>query len=50
MGFNSGFKGLIIEKYTTGMSHLKRRRRRKALFFIDIETFIVCSVLQPPLN
>jgi hypothetical protein len=31
------------------MSHLKRRRR-KALFFIYIETLIVCSVLQPPLN
>jgi hypothetical protein len=36
------------------MSHLKRRRRRRrrrrAVFFTEVEMFIVCTVLEPPLN
>jgi hypothetical protein len=31
------------------MSHLKRRRRR-AMFFTEVEMFIVYTVPQPPLN
>jgi hypothetical protein len=31
------------------MSHLKRRRRR-AVFFTEVEMFIVCTVLHPPMN
>jgi hypothetical protein len=26
------------------------RRRRIAVFFTDVEMFVVCTVLQPPLN
>jgi len=29
---------------------MKIRRRRRAVFFSDVEMFIVCTVLQPPLN
>jgi hypothetical protein len=28
----------------------ERRRRRRAVFYTDVEMFIVCTVPQPPLN
>jgi hypothetical protein len=33
-----------------GMSHLKRRKRRRAMFFTEVAMFIVYTVPQPPLN